>query len=84
MMQEAEQVENKEPVWQQAEEAAVSNQHEEEMVQEKQNMQEESMQEKEGLQEQEHEQGQEQQQEESSAQQEFDLLGDMAATITTE
>merc|ERR1719234_2639546 len=51
MQEDAEQVENKEPAWQQAEDAAVSNHHEEEMVQEKQDMQEESMQEKENTQE---------------------------------
>merc|ERR1719458_2100535 len=87
--QEAEQVDNEEPAWQQAEEASVSNQQVEEIVQEKQSMQEnesiqenESMQEKESTQEQ--DMGQEQGPEESSPQQEFDLLGDMAATITTE
>ena len=87
--QEAEEVDNKEPTWQQAEEAPVSNQQVEEIVQEKQSMQEnesiqenESMQEKESTQEQ--DMGQEQGPEESSPQQEFDLLGDMAATITTE
>merc|ERR1719458_1447498 len=83
--QEAEQVDNEEPAWQQAEEASVSNQQVEEIVQEKQSMQEnesiqenESMQEKESTQEQ--DMGQEQGPEESSPQQEFDLLGDMAAT----
>merc|ERR1719458_191928 len=87
--QEAEQVDNEEPAWQQAEEASVSNQQVEEIVQEKQSMQENesiqengSMQEKESTQEQ--DMGQEQGPEESSPQQEFDLLGDMAATITTE
>ena len=93
--QEAEQVDNKEPTWQQSEEASVSNQQVEEIVQEKQSMQEnesiqenESMQESESMQEkestQEEDMGQEQGPEESSPQQEFDLLGDMAATITTE
>merc|ERR1719458_1993609 len=99
--QEAEQVDNEEPAWQQTEEASVSNQQVEEIVQEKQSMQEkqstqenesiqenESMQESESMQEkestQEEDMGQEQGPEESSPQQEFDLLGDMAATITTE
>ena len=75
--QEAEQVDNKEPTWQQAEEASVSNQQVEEIVQEKESMQENKI-------TQEQEMGQEQGPEESSPQQEFDLLGDMAATITTE
>merc|ERR1719458_910597 len=99
--QEAEQVDNEEPAWQQAEESSVSNQQVEVIVQETLSMQEnesiqenESMQERESMQEngsmqekestQEQDMGQEQGPEESSPQQEFDLLGDMAATITTE
>merc|ERR1719507_1832515 len=86
--QEAEQVDNEEPAWQQAEEASVSNQQVEEIVQEKQSMQEnesiqenESMQESESMQEKESTQEEDMGQgpEESSPQQEFDLLGDMAA-----
>merc|ERR1712083_850995 len=74
------------PGWQEDEGAAESNQQQEQMLEEKQSMQEENLPVEQSVQEESVQENKQEHDEEggNSPQQEFDLLGDMAATIATD